>query len=162
MSGKSGAAVANLAADAVVFHLDESNEPVLLLITRKNAPFQGRWALPGGYVDQGESPDDACERELGEETGLIAPSGDNVWVPLAARAHPFRDPRGRVVAFPFALLLYGKRPPVEARDDAKEARWWPLSSVIAGDLAFDHAEIVIEAAKCFGFRHFIEKEDSTA
>lgn len=145
----------DLAADAVVFHIDpeNSNNVSLLLIKRKGEPFKGRWALPGGGVEPRESTETACERELAEETSLVATFDDNEWVPLTVRAHPFRDPRGRVVSFPYALALYGPQPPVRAQDDAKEVRWCPLNAVLAGDLAFDHAEIVMEVVSLYRFDH---------
>lgn len=136
----------DLAADAVVFHIDDDGEVSLLLIQRKGEPFKGLWALPGGGVELRETTESACERELAEETTMVAPFSDNTWIPLSVRAHPFRDPRGRVVSFPYAIVLRGPRPPVQAKDDAKEVRWWPLESVMGGDLAFDHVEIVREAA----------------
>lgn len=141
----------DLAADAVVFHVPEEGEVSLLLILRKGEPFKDRWALPGGGVELRESTESACERELAEETSLVAPFSENNWVTLSVRAHPFRDPRGRVVSFPYALALYGPRPPVKARDDAKEVRWVPLGEVLNGDLAFDHANIVEEAVNIYLF-----------
>lgn len=141
----------DLAADAVVFHIDEEQQLSLLLIQRKSEPFKGRWALPGGGVEPEEDTQEACERELGEETTLIASFDSNQWTPLTVRAQPFRDPRGRVVSFPYAILLHGPRPPVKARDDAKEARWWPLDEVLTTDLAFDHDEIIKEAVALYRF-----------
>lgn len=139
----------DLAADAVVFHVPDEDEVLLLLILRKDEPFKGRWALPGGGVGLDETTESACERELAEETTLVAPFGENHWEPLSVRAEPFRDPRGRVVSFPYAIALYGPRPPVKACDDAKEIRWVPLSEALAGDLAFDHIEIVREAVSLY-------------
>lgn len=141
----------DLAADAVVFHVPEEGEVSLLLIVRKGDPFKGRRALPGGGVELRETTESACERELAEETSLVAPFSDNNWVALSVRAHPLRDPRGRVVSFPYALALYGPRPPVKARDDAKEVSWVPLREVLADDLAFDHADIVEEAVNIYLF-----------
>lgn len=146
----------DLAADAVVFHIDpeNSNNVSVLLIERKGPPFKGKWALPGGGVDLFEKVEDACERELEEETTLLLPFEVNRWTALTVRAHPLRDPRGRVVGFPFAIVLTGPRPPVRAQDDAKNVRWWPLAALEGGDLAFDHVEIVAEAAHLFGFEPF--------
>lgn len=145
----------DLAADAVVFHVDAESAVWLLLILRKGEPFKGRWALPGGGVELREGTLAACERELAEETSLVIPVDQNEWTALGVRAHPFRDPRGRVVSFPYAIALHGIRPPVKARDDAKEVRWWPLTAVQDGDLAFDHAEIVTEAARLYRFEHTV-------
>jgi 8-oxo-dGTP diphosphatase len=144
----------DLAADAVVFHIANDGGVSLLLILRKGEPFKDRWALPGGGVELDEETRDACERELAEETSLVAPFDQNQWTALTVRAKPLRDPRGRVVSFPYAIVLRGPRPPVKAQDDAKEVRWQPLKELRVEDLAFDHARIILEAADLHGLRVF--------
>jgi 8-oxo-dGTP diphosphatase len=144
----------DLAADAVVFHIADDGEISLLLILRKDEPFKDCWALPGGGVELDEDTRDACERELAEETSLVVPFDQNQWTPLTVQAKPLRDPRGRVVSFPYAIVLRGPRPPVKARDDAKKVRWQQLKEVRAENLAFDHPQIVREAADLHGFTVF--------
>lgn len=147
---------AKLAADAVVFRQHDVNSPTeILLIRRKKAPYKGSWAFPGGYVDAGESPGAACVRELAEETDLRLPS--SIWTPLPVRADPLRDPRERVVSFPFVTLLTGPRLPVKGKDDAVEARWVPLEDVTYGDLAFDHDKILTDAILYFAPRFRLKK-----
>jgi 8-oxo-dGTP diphosphatase len=146
----------DLAADAVVFHVNAEKRVSLLLIQRIDEPFKEAWALPGGGVELDEDTENACERELAEETGLVTPFAENAWVPLKVRAEPFRDPRGRVVSFPYAVVLGGVQPPVSAKSDAKAVRWWWLDQLKQRNiLAFDHDEIVREAStKLFGINPF--------
>lgn len=111
----------------------------VLLIQRKHPPFAGRWALPGGFVEEGETLLQAARRELYEETGLED-------VPLrqwAAFGDPGRDPRGWTVSIVFWAWLGAQAPTPQAGDDAALARWWPVDAL--PPLAFDHAEIIDEA-----------------
>lgn len=109
----------------------------VLLIERRNAPFKGRWALPGGFVDLGESVEDACRRELLEETGVRA--GRLTLVGVYSK--PGRDPRGPTVSIAY-LTRVGRRR-ATASDDAVAAVWrddWKRL-----DLAFDHKRIIRNA-----------------
>jgi 8-oxo-dGTP diphosphatase len=146
----------DLAADALVFHVNAERHVSLLLIQRIDEPFKEGWALPGGGVELDEATEDACERELAEETGLVVRFHANAWIPLKVYADPFRDPRGRVVSFPYAVVLGGPQPPVSARSDAKAVRWWWLDELKQRSiLAFDHSDMVAEAAlKLFGINPF--------
>ncbi|SES31390.1 8-oxo-dGTP diphosphatase [Streptomyces sp. yr375] len=114
----------------------------VLLIERGWDPFKGRWALPGGHVDRGETSLAAGSRELEQETGISVPAADLRQV--GAYDAPDRDPRGRYVSVAYTATLTTLVQPT-AGDDATAARWWPLDAL--PDLAFDHAEIVAEAAK---------------
>ncbi|MFS8096354.1 NUDIX hydrolase [Lentzea alba] len=106
-----------------------------LLVRRGEAPFRGRWALPGGFVQVAESVDDAAVRELGEETGV---SGLHL-EQLGTYGEPRRDPRMRVVSVAYLALAPDLPVPV-AGTDAAAASWVPVSEV--GSLAFDHARIL--------------------
>ena len=110
----------------------------VLLVNRANEPFAGAWALPGGFVDDGERVRDAAARELVEETAVSAGELELLGVYDA----PGRDPRGATVS-----IAYLMRTPVELEarggDDAREARWWPLGALPA--LAFDHAQLIADA-----------------
>ena len=125
----------SLAVDCVVFDPDGR----LLLIRRKNPPFQGQYALPGGYVDYGESTEHAAARELAEETGLTAMNVSLVGV----YSDPHRDPRGHVVSIAYRIDTSNHAP--KAGDDAAAAafvaNWKDL------ELAFDHASIVTDAVR---------------
>ncbi|MGW5679047.1 NUDIX domain-containing protein [Streptomyces sp. NPDC003860] len=114
----------------------------VLLIERGWDPHAGRWALPGGHVDAGETSLAAAARELEEETGITVPVPDLQQV--GAFDAPGRDPRGRYVTVAYTATLPAPVQPT-AGDDAAAARWWPLDGL--PDLAFDHAEIVAAATR---------------
>jgi 8-oxo-dGTP diphosphatase len=122
-----------LAADCVV--LDKSGR--LLLIRRKNPPFQGQYALPGGFVEYGERMEEAALRELREETGI---TGKIVRL-VGVYSRPDRDPRGHCVSAVY-LVDPGGAAPV-AGDDAATAEF--VENYRAVKLAFDHTEIVADA-----------------
>lgn len=125
--------------DIVLFHRLKRGVRVLL-IRRKSEPFKGRWAFPGGFVDENESLEAAASRELFEETGLSGIALEQI----GAFGEPGRDPRGHTVSVVFAALLEDQAEPAAA-DDAEEARWHPASK--HPPLAFDHKEILREARK---------------
>lgn len=121
--------------DCVVFGFDEG-ELKVLLVERGIPPFEGRWALPGGFVREGESLEEAARRELAEETGLT-----KVFIEqLYTFGEPARDPRGRIVSVSsFALVRRGAEKLV-ASADARNAAWFALSET--PELAFDHRRIL--------------------
>ena len=131
-----------LTADIVVFSNDPTGHPTLLLIRRKNQPFAGRWALPGGFVDEGETAEEAARRELKEETSLNARGKQMTAVGLYDT--PGRDPRGWTVSAAYAMRVAGE-PTAIAQDDASEVQWHRLDSL--PQLAFDHAQIIADAVK---------------
>jgi 8-oxo-dGTP diphosphatase len=124
-----------LATDCVVF--DEGGR--VLLIRRKNPPFQGGYALPGGFVDIGESTENACRRELSEETGLKV--GDLHLI--GVYSDPHRDPRGHTCSVAY-LARVGHAEP-KAGDDAAAAEW--VEAWRSQALAFDHAQILADAER---------------
>lgn len=132
-----------LTADIVL--LAAGNAPQVLLIQRDKPPFRGTWALPGGFVKVGESPEDAARRELEEETAIRGIQLEQ----LRVFGDPGRDPRGHVVTIVFLGLLGRERSPdqppphVEAGSDAARARWWSIDDL--PPLAFDHADILAHA-----------------
>lgn len=108
----------------------------VLLIERGWAPYEGKWALPGGHVDVGETSRAAAARELAEETGIeVDPAALRQ---LGVYDAPDRDPRGRYVTVAYTHLVDRTVP--TAGDDARAARWWPLNDLPG--LAFDHADIL--------------------
>ena len=108
----------------------------LLLIERKNEPFKGQWALPGGFVDIDEEVEDAAARELGEETGLTAVRLEQ----MRTFSSVGRDPRGRVVTVVFMGIVTKGRNKLKAGDDAARARWFNIEK-LPRDLAFDHEQV---------------------
>lgn len=130
---------ANLAVDCVVFGLDESSSLKILLIRRDLPPFQGHWALPGGFVRISESVDAAARRELQEETGLQNAFLEQLYTFGAVD----RDPRERVVTVAYYALVNLREHAIEAATDAREAAWFSLNQLPT--LAFDHDQIVAMA-----------------
>jgi 8-oxo-dGTP diphosphatase len=130
-----------LTADVVLFAMRDGDLRVLL-IQRQKPPFEGAWAFPGGFVNVGESLEEAALRELEEETGIR-----NIPVQqLHAFGDPGRDPRGHVVTVTYlALISADAALQAEAGDDAAQACWWPVRDL--PPLAFDHAEILDYALK---------------
>lgn len=134
--------VANLVADVVLFALVGERKYVLL-IRRGKQPFKGRWALPGGHVNRGEETYDAARRELVEETGIYV----DILRAVGVYAAPDRDSRGRYVAFAYTATLVGDLLVPVAGDDATAVHWRPLESLSPHELAFDHYQIVCDAAR---------------
>lgn len=126
-----------LAADNVVF-TREGDIVSILLIQRKNDPYKGQWALPGGFVEDDEDLEPAAIRELKEETGLQLQQ----MTQLYAIGTPGRDPRFRTVSVVFYAVLDGQHA-VAGADDAAEARWFDIKDLPA--LAFDHDRIIQDA-----------------
>ena len=112
------------------------NKAKLLLVNRKNEPFKGKWALPGGFVGIDEELEDAVARELEEETGLVD-------VPLEQMytfGHVGRDPRGRQITIAFIGIAGRGKNKIKAGDDAEKVRWFDIEK-LPEDLAFDHNEV---------------------
>lgn len=128
-------------ADTVAFRDGASGREVLL-IRRGGEPYVGRWALPGGFVEEMERPVEAARRELAEETGL-RPTGE--LAQLGAYADPGRDPRGWIVTVVYTVeLAPGEDATVAGGDDASEAAWFPVEA-LPSPMAFDHETIVADA-----------------
>jgi 8-oxo-dGTP diphosphatase len=128
----------SLTADCVVFALADDHLQVLL-VERASPPFAGAWALPGGFVDEGETLEDAARRELEEETGLRVRHLSQ----LGAFDDPRRDPRGRVISVAFvAVMPRGEQVP-SAGSDARRVAWFRAAS--PPKLAFDHRRILTAA-----------------
>jgi 8-oxo-dGTP diphosphatase len=110
----------------------------VLLVRRGRPPFAGQWALPGGFVEYGETTEAACAREALEETGL------SVLVErlLGVYSDPQRDPRGHTVGILYACRFEGGSP--RAGDDAAEARFFEPADLARLPLAFDHRRILEE------------------
>ncbi|QDT29217.1 Bifunctional NMN adenylyltransferase/Nudix hydrolase [Gimesia panareensis] len=126
---------AALTVDCVVFGLDEDDLQVLL-IQRDLPPFEGDWALPGGFVRLEETLDEAALRELSEETGL-----KNVYLEqLYSVGTVNRDPRERVVTVAYYALVNLTDHRVQAATDARNAAWFAVDDVPS--LAFDHDQIL--------------------
>ena len=136
-----------LTADVAVFAKCDGRIK-LLLIRRGGHPCLGRWALPGGFAEEGETIERTAARELEEETGIRGLPLTLVGIYSA----PGRDPRGWTVSAAYAVLLDDGMIDASAGDDAAEARWFDVVDGVpalpAGEgLAFDHHQIIADAWK---------------
>jgi 8-oxo-dGTP diphosphatase len=122
-----------LTVDAVIVY----NNGVVL-IKRKNEPFKDHYALPGGFVEYGETVEEALTREVKEETGLDVRPVKLVGV----YSRPDRDPRGHTVTVAFLCIGEGE---LKAGDDAKDVFIFPVEEALKLPLAFDHKEILKDA-----------------
>ena len=121
-------------ADVVIIHNNK-----ILLIKRAKEPFKDFWALPGGFMDIDETPEDAAIRELFEETSLKIKSLKQFRTYGALD----RDPRHRTITTVFyKIIKSGDIISIKAGDDAKEAKWHSLNSL--KKIAFDHKKIINE------------------
>ncbi len=121
----------SLTVDALILY-----EKKLVLIRRLNPPFEGRFALPGGFVELGETVEEAAVREAKEETGL-----DIELIKLqGVYSDPGRDPRGHTVTVCYIAKGFGK---LKAGSDAKDIRLFGINEI--PKMAFDHNKIIENA-----------------
>ena len=121
-------------SDVAVLRVEEV--PEILLVQRKDPPFEGMWALPGGFMNMDETLEEAARRELEEETGIKA----GELIRFDTYDKPGRDPRGRTITQVFVLIWKeGMGLPV-AGSDAVSLDWFDLTGL--PDLAFDHKDII--------------------
>ncbi len=128
----------SLACDVVIFTWRRPRL-LVLLIQRKNLPYRGYWALPGGFVEINEPLKAAATRELFEETGVKGVHLEE----FGSFGDPDRDPRTRVISIAYLALAPSGRIRPRAGDDAKAARWFPAQK--PPELAFDH-RLILERA----------------
>lgn len=128
----------SVTADVIIFTL-RGGDLQVLLIRRKNPPFQGIWAIPGGFIGMDESLEEAALRELEEETGVR----DVYLEQLYTFGGPDRDPRGRTITVAYVALVPSTAIHPHAGDDAAKAQWWSVYDL--PPLAFDHGDILAYA-----------------
>lgn len=126
--------------DVVVFTI-EDNDLKVLLIQRDQDPFEGQWALPGGFIEIDEHLSDAAKRELKEETGVSASFLEQFYT----FGHPDRDPRERIITVAYYALIPCDQLPLAAGDDARDAKLFAINEL--PELAFDHENIVQRAMR---------------
>jgi 8-oxo-dGTP diphosphatase len=119
----------NLTVDGIIFR-----DNTILLIKRKHEPFKGKWALPGGFVEYGETTEKAVIREIFEETGMET----KVKSLLGVYSDPNRDPRGHTVSVVYLLDELGGK--LKGGDDASEAKFFQENQL--PELSFDHEKII--------------------
>lgn len=127
------------AIDAVI--IDESE--TVVLIRRRNPPYQNHWALPGGFIELGEKVEDAVIREAKEETGLDI----KILKLVGVYSDPNRDPRGHVISITYLCKRSDRAATPSGGDDAKEAKVFNRDDLEKIQLAFDHKTIIQDALK---------------
>ena len=125
-----------ITVDVVIFTLYRGTLHILL-VQRRHAPYEGYWAIPGGFVHADEPLDAAARRELAEETGVR----DVYLEQLYTFGEPGRDPRGRVISVAYIALVRAERQSLEAATDAAAVHWFPVME-LPQSLAFDHDRII--------------------
>lgn len=126
----------SVTVDVVIFTLI-SGQLHVLLVERGNWPYEGHWAIPGGFVGIDESLDDAARRELEEETGLH----DLYLEQLYTFGTPGRDPRTRVISVAYMAIIRAESQQIRVSDESTDVRWFPVAALPAA-LAFDHESIL--------------------
>src|ERR671924_2065672 len=126
----------SVTVDVVIFTL-QNHELHVLLVQRKHWPHEGRWALPGGFINIDESLEQAARRELEEETGVR----DIYLEQLYTFGDPQRDPRTRVISVAYIALVRADKQTLQISDESTDVRWFPVSA-LPGPLAFDHDTIL--------------------
>lgn len=125
-----------LTVDAVVF-AEEDDNIMVLLVLRKNEPFKGLWAIPGGFLEVDETCKQGALRELKEETGMTGVELEQFYVFDAIG----RDPRERVITIAhMGVTDIGAHTTIKGADDAAEAQWFDVEKLPA--LAADHGLII--------------------
>ncbi|HFC00637.1 MAG TPA: NUDIX hydrolase [Phaeodactylibacter sp.] len=126
----------SLTVDAIVFGYEPKQGLSVLLVKRKYKPFKGKRAIPGGFVLENESLEDAVKRELQEEAGIQV----NYLEQLYTFGEPKRDPRKRIVTVAYYGLVRSSSFELFAATDAEDAQWFYVNDL--PKLAFDHQKIL--------------------
>jgi len=126
-----------LTVDAVITTFDGR----IVFIRRKNPPYKGSWAFPGGFVEYGETVEEAVIREVREETGIII----KIHELLGVYSDPARDPRGHMITVCFLANKTGGE--LKADTDAAEVSCFAANEALSMNLAFDHHKILKDALK---------------
>lgn len=124
-----------MTVDSVVFAVDAAALKILL-IRRRDEPFKGSWALPGGFIKMSEDLEAAAARELREEARVVPAHMEQ----LGTFGEPARDPRARTITVAYLALVRAANHEPQPGSDAREARWFDVEQL--PELAFDHADII--------------------
>ena len=145
-------------ADAVIFSIIDKKLHCLL-IKRGVSPFEGKWALPGGFLKRNESAEDAFKRELLEESGQSY-RALNSWREFKSYSNPKRDPRNnddyQIISIAFVGITNLEKIDTVAGSDAVETKMVPVDQLTNSEIAFDHLDIINDAKNYLSEK--IEKE----
>ncbi len=122
----------SVTVDVVIFTL-LNRELHVLLVLRRRWPYEGYWAIPGGFINMDESLEQAARRELEEETGVH----DVYLEQLYTFGEPQRDPRTRVISVAYIAIVPADDQELRVSDESSDVRWFPVRTRPAR-LAFDH------------------------
>ncbi len=126
-----------MTVDAVI----EDGQGNIILIKRKYPPYEGKYALPGGFISYEEKPQQALIREVREETNLIV----KIEKKIGTFDEPNRDPRGKIISKAFKCSIIGDLSRMESGDDSSDIERIPINKLKDIDLAFDHKKILKQA-----------------
>ena len=139
----------SLTVDIIIFNennhdgindgINETNKNEFILIKRKNEPLKNHWAIPGGFVDYGETVENAAIREAKEETGITV----KLKKLLGVYSEPKRDPRGHTITIVY--LAIGDFEKAKADSDASDVKIYSFDDIKSMKIAFDHSKILIDA-----------------
>lgn len=113
----------------------------ILMVRRRKDPFKGQLALPGGFINEGETAEEAARREAIEETTLEV---EPIEI-LGVYSDPKRDPRKHIMSIVFVGIIVGGSD--KAGDDAESIEWVELGTIEKQEIAFDHAQILRDYKK---------------
>jgi 8-oxo-dGTP diphosphatase len=125
--------------NGIINGIDENNKNEFVLIKRKNEPFKNHWAIPGGFVDYGETIENAAIREAKEEVGIDV----KLKKLLGAYSEPKRDPRGHTITMVY--LAIGNFKEIKPDSDATDAKIYSFDDIKSMKIAFDHSKILVDA-----------------
>lgn len=135
----------SVTADVAAFRVCHENQMQLLLIRRGGHPYKDMWALPGGFLEKGETVEECALREMQEETTIRPDS----LLPVGIFSEPERDPRGWIISSAYAAVFNADAVRQNASDDAADAQWFAVSFQCSGDgndlLTLTYADIRLEA-----------------
>jgi 8-oxo-dGTP diphosphatase len=129
----------SVTVDVVIFTLLEK-ELNVLLVKRRRWPYDGHWAIPGGFINMDESLEQAARRELEEETGVR----DIYLEQLYTFGAPRRDPRTRVISVAYVAIIRADDQTLRSSEETTDVCWYPVTR-LPGTLAFDHDHILATA-----------------
>ena len=129
----------SVTVDVVIFTLIE-RELHVLMVQRRRWPYEGYWAIPGGFINMDESLEMAARRELEEETGVR----DVYLEQLYTFGDVGRDPRTRVISVAYIAVVSADRQKIQVSEESTDVRWFAVRS-LPKNLAFDHEQILAYA-----------------